>query len=356
VTEPALDGVRDAPRFEVLVDGRELDPEAALDVIEVSVCDAVVGSDCFTVLLNNWDSGRQRLKWLDDRRFREGVEVELRLGYVDSLAPLIVGEVTALEPEFPEGEAPRLRLQGYDRLHRFQRGRKTRTFTNVKDSEIAERIARELGLAANVQDSGVVHEYVLQHNRTDVDFLCERARRIHYEVRVEGRTLSFRETANARSEVVSLEYGFTLRSFYPRLTTLGQVSEVVVRGWNPKTKEPIAERARRGDETTTMGGSELGVAAAERAFFATEAAIVERPVASAGEALQMARGKFREMALGFVTGEATAIGDPVIRAGTVVELTNLGERFSGLYYVTSSEHRVDAMGYVTTCTVERNAA
>ncbi len=356
MTEPALSGVRDAPRYKVLLDGRELEPEAALDVIEVSVRDAVVGSDLFTVMINAWDSTRQELKWLDDPRFREGVELELQLGYVDAMSPRMTGEIAALEPEFPEGEAPRLRLLGYDRLHRFQRGRKTRSFTHVKDSEIAERIARELGLRADVQDSQVVHEYVLQQNQTDVDFLCQRARRIRYEVTVEDRTLSFHETTNARAEVLTLEYGFTLKSFYPRLTTVGQVSEVEVRGWDPKTKEAIVAQARSGDELTTMGGSALGVVAAENAFFATTAAIVERPVASAGEALQMARARFREMALGFVTGELTAIGDPALRAGTVVKLTGLGPRFSGPYYVIASEHRVDAMGYITTCTVERNAA
>jgi uncharacterized protein len=129
-----------------------------------------------------------------------------------------------------------------------------------------------------------------------------------------------------------------------------------VQGWNPKTREAIAGTARAGDETTLMAGSTLGVKLSERAFFATAAPITDRPVASAGEATQMARARFNDMAMDFVTGEGKATGDPAIRAGSVVELTGLGKRFSGLYYVTCSNHVVGAAGYVTTFTVARNAA
>jgi phage protein D len=61
------------------------------------------------------------------------------------------------------------------------------------------------------------------------------------------------------------------------------------------------------------------------------------------------------MIVDFITGEGTAIGNTDIRAGRVIELRKLGQRFSGLYYVTSSTHRVDQNGYITQFTVERNA-
>jgi uncharacterized protein len=353
--DPALAEVRDSPGFKVLVDGQALPDEAHLDILEVGVADHVEGADMFTLRFNNWDSGKQELKWSERDLLREGVEIEVRIGYVDALASAVVGEVTALEPEFHAGEAPSLTVRGYDRLHRFRRGKKTRTFTNVKDSEVAEQIARDLQLKAEVDDSQVVHDYLLQNNRTDVDFLRERARRIRFELRVEDKTLFFRKAANDRGKVVTLEYGFSLQCFYPRLNTLRQVSEVAVQGWSPKTREALSGTARAGDETTTMGGATLGARLAERAFFAAAEAVVDRPVASAGEASQMAKARFNDLAMEFVTGEGKATGDPGIRAGSVVELAGLGKRFSGLYYVCSSDHRVGAAGYTTDFTVARDA-
>jgi uncharacterized protein len=133
------------------------------------------------------------------------------------------------------------------------------------------------------------------------------------------------------------------------------VSEVVVQGWDPKTKEAIVGQARPGDEVSKMQGAQLGATITEQAFFATQSFIVNTPVFSEGEATQIAKGKFNDLVIDFISGEGTAIGNTDIRAGRVVELLKLGQRFSGLYYVTSSTHCVNQSGYITRFTVARNA-
>lgn len=355
MADPIFDQPRNIPGFKVLAGGRALPDETMLDILTVQVCTYVEGASMFTVAFNNWHSREQDFKWIDVDLLSEGTELDVQVGFVDEFSTLIVGEVTAIEPEFPVDGTPILNIHGYDRLHRFRRGRKTRSFTNMKDSDVAEQIARDLQLRAQVEDTQVTHDYLLQHNQTDIDFLLERARRIRYEVTVRDKTLHFRKAANHQSEVITLQYGHTLQSFYPRLSTMQQVSEVVVQGWNPKTKKAIVARARTGDEVSTMNGTALGATVSEQAFFATESVIVDTPVFSEGEALQIAKGKFNDMSVAFITGEGTTIGDTRIRAGEVVALEGLGERFSGLYYVTSATHTINQSGYTTTFTVERNA-
>jgi phage protein D len=353
--EPAFKQVRIVPDYKVFLDGRELPLEVHVDVLDVTVSDYVTGASWFCVNMNNWHSERQEYKYSDGPRFKEGVKLEVALGYDGRIVSLIKGEVTTLEPEFGQDEAPTLKVQGYDSLHRFRRGRKTKSYLQLKDSDIARQIASNLGLSAQVEDTQVTHEYILQDNLTDIDFLLERARRIRYELVIENGTMHFRKAANDKSEVVSLQYGFTLRSFYPRLSTISQVSEVLVQGWDAKAKKAITGRARSGDEVSKMGGRQLGASITEAAFFATKNIIVDKPVFSEGEANQIARGKFNDMAVEFITGEGTAIGNGDIRAGKVVELLKLGQRFSGLYYVTSATHTIDSSGYTTKFTVERNA-
>jgi Bacteriophage probable baseplate hub protein len=355
MAEPALQTERSAPSFKIFADGSELPLETALDVHEVKVSDYVEGAGAFTLAFNNWDAERQEFKSIGVSKLTEGTEVDVRAGFNDGVNSLMIGEVTSLEPEFTENQAPMMKVHGYDRLHRFRRGRKTRSFLEMKDSDIAQQIAGELQLGADAEDSQITHEYVLQSNQSDIDFLLERARRINYEVVVKDKTLFFRKAANDKSKVVSIEYGLTLKSFFPRLSTMKQVSEVVVQGWNHKTKEAIVGRAQQGDELSKMNGQKLGVAISESAFAAATNIVVDKPVFSQGEANQMAKGLFNEMTVDFITGEGSAIGNTDIRAGQVVELLKLGERFSGPYYVTSSTHIIDRKGYVTRFTVARNA-
>ena len=311
------------PQFKVFINGRELQVEVAVDIMSVTVSQYTEGADVFTIELNNWHSDRQEYKWSDNDQFAVGLEVEIKMGYFDNIQSLIKGEITAIEPEFHAEKAPTLKVQGYDRLHRFRRGRKTRSFIEVKDSQVAEQIARELKLQAQIEDTQIVQPYLLQNNQTNIDFLLERARRIRYEVDVQNRTLIFRAVANNRGKAITLVFKDKLKSFYPRLTTLGQVSEVIVRSWDPKTKKAIVGRARAGDETSKMGGAKTGPVLTESAFGATQTVVVDKYLFTQTEAEQIAKARYNEIALDFITGEGTAIGQPDLRAGEVVELARL---------------------------------
>lgn len=343
------------PHYKIMVNGSQLPDEVFVDVLSVTVSQYIAGSDVFTIELNNWHSDRQDYKWLDNSQFEIGSEIEIKLGYIDNIKSLIKGEVTAIEPEFQAEMAPTLKVQGYDRLHRFRRGRKTRSFLEAKDSQIAEQMARELKLQAQTVDTQVIHPYLFQNNQTNIDFLLERARRIRYEVDVENRTLIFRPAANDHGKNVSLAFGEKLKSFFPRLTTLGQVSEVVVQGWNPTKKEAIKGQARAGDEITKMQGTKTGTVVTENAFGAATTVIADKYIFSQTEAEQIAKAKYNEMILEFITGEGKAIGNPELKAGEVIELTRLGKRFSGSYYLTAVTHVINQTGYLTNFCVQRNA-
>jgi len=356
MAEPIEGKERSIPDIKVRVNGTDLPPEIDADIIEVSVCDHVSGASWFCVNFSIWDSNQQEFKYIDEQRFKEGAKLEIGLGYDEStVVALIKGEVTTLEPEFNEDGGPTLKVEGYDSLHRFRRGKKTKSYLNQKDSDIARKIASELGLGAEVEDTGIQHDYLLQNNLSDIDFLLERARRIRYELTIEDGKLVFRKAANNKDKAVTLELGLTLRSFYPRLSTVSQVSEVIVQGWDMKTKQAIKGQARSGDAVSKMGGAQLGASITESAFFAAKNIIIHKPIFSEGEANQIAKGEFNEMAVDFITGEGTAIGNIDVRAGKVVELLGLGTRFSGFYYVTSATHIIDESGYSTKFTVERNS-
>lgn len=345
-----------APEVRLRVAGQDVPLEAEADVIEVSVLQDVSAPGMFAVRLMNWDLEKLQFTWSDDPLFAEGGEVEVLMGYAGELEPVFVGEVTGLEPEFRADETPTVTVRGYDRGHRLLRGRKTRSFTQVKDSDIAAQIAQEAGLTAEAEDTSITLEYVLQHNQTDFEFLEARARRIGFEVRVEGKTLKFRPRPSDESEVLTLHLEEDLLEFCPRLSTVGLAGSVEVRGWSPKDKEALLGTAAAADAGSTMGGRTGGLDVADKAFDAAVAASVDRPVLDQGEADQIAAGRIREMALSYVTGEGVAAGRADLKAGTVVKIEGCGQRFSGLYYLASVCHTyTPKRGYRTAFTVRRSA-
>jgi uncharacterized protein len=155
--------------------------------------------------------------------FGIGQEVVIQMDSESKIqTPTLVGEIAGLEPEFRSDGFLGLTVWGYDRLHHLQRSQKTRSYTRLKDSQIATNIAAEAGLIVQVKDSEVIHDYLLQANQTDLAFLQERAQLIHYAMFVEDKTLFFQPIDSTASPSSTLTLGKDLLEFYPRLSSVSQ--------------------------------------------------------------------------------------------------------------------------------------
>ncbi|NER38966.1 MAG: phage late control D family protein [Oscillatoria sp. SIO1A7] len=347
------------PEIKILIKERPLPIEAELAVLSLRVLQDLEAPAMFELKLNSWDTLKSEITWLDDELLEIGNTVEVQIGYrnnknsKDNLKKILIGEITGLEPEFSEESSPSAIARGYDLLHRLVRGRKTRSFTNMKDSSIASQIAREHNLGDRVKDSNVKLDYVLQANQTDLEFLLKRARLIGYELFVEGKDLYFQPPQNNETEVLTLEWGQGIIEFYFNLSTMSQVDMVEVYSWNPQQKKALIGKA---NQTEKMQGSKSGPDKTKKAFGKSTYSIVKEPVYTQEEADKVAKGQFNDMALDYITGEGTCVGHPELRAGKTIEIKGVGKRFSGLYYVTYANHLYsEESGYCTEISVRRNA-
>lgn len=344
------------PAFSVSVNGAALPGAVLAQVLGVSVDEEAGLPSMFTLELPGGERNDAPAN-IDGDLFAVGGAVEVKLGQPDALDTLFSGEITGLEPSFLSNTRPVLVVRGYDRRHRLHRRRATRTFLQQKDSDIAATIVQEVGLTPQVTDSQVVHDYLLQANQTDMEFLQERARRIAYEMVVDGQTLFFRPVQNAESDVLTLTPADDLREFYPRLSTMDQPTTVEVRAWSPKDKTAFVSDAQAGDEVSTMSGQQTGAALAGGAFGAGPAPITSIPVFSQAEGDQIARAAFNRAILGLISGEGVCRGRTDLRAGKVIKIDKVGQRFSGRYYVHSVSHRyTPSSPYQTRFIVRRNAS
>ncbi len=355
-----------APSFNIVVKGKELRHGVTIDVLSVRVTETVNQADSFSFTLRDRHAeperlfaGGDKLKWMDSDLFDEGNEVEIHMGYVDELQLLLRGEVTAVSSSFPASGQPSLQVQGYSLFHRLQRGRIRRPFESATDSGIAQEIARAVDLDAEVDDTSVEHPLVSPTGETYATFLLQRARRIGYEVTVKDRTLYFQRPRYmaGTSPALTLEWGRGLISFNPRLSTHNMPTQVTVRGMQTaqgRGKEPLVGTAQAGDEQVALG-DESGTSITQRVFGENHVLVEDHNITSAEEATQRARAHLEDRSMEFITGRGACIGNPLLRARTVIELKGLGKRFSGRYYVTSTTHVMGSSGYRTDFEVKRNA-
>jgi phage protein D len=249
---------------------------------------------------------------------------------------LITGEVTALEPEFGQGMIAELVVRGYDCSHRLYRVRNSKTYLNVKDSDLAGQFADKVGLDAQVEPTPTVYDHIYQYNQSDLQFLQQRAWRIGYECFVEGRTLYFRKP-NTRQPAATIAWGQDLLSFRPRLTIAEQVAETQVKGWDVQRKTPIIGRAQSGSLYPKLEGQTNGVQAAGD-FGDSRMVIVDQAVVSQAEADILAAARQNELSGAYIEADGEAFRRPDIQAGRTITIKGLGERLSGDYLVTRATH------------------
>lgn len=347
------------PSVDLLVSGSAVSASVLRYVEDVVVDDSVELPSMFAFTVATADvAPQQPATWVDNQDlFAMGKAVEIKMSDGSRLTSLIVGEITALEAEFSVSRVPLLKVRGYDRGHRLQRGRKTRTFVQKKDSDIASQIGGEAQLNVQATDSGTTLDYLMQANQTDWDFLTERARHINYEVVVRDKTMLFRPVANDQSAVLNLGTENDLLEFNARMSSSGQATGVRVQGWSAKEKQASFAVSKTGDENSAMGGKSSGAAIAQSAFGDSVELFVDRPFASQAEADQMAKARFNAVALQWITAEGVCRGRTDVRAGKVITIDGVGKRFGGQYYVTSAVHRYTTVdGYLTEFTARRNAS
>lgn len=345
------------PAFEVKLDGRPPGSEVIRDIVSVSYKDNVQEIDSFDITINNWDAQTRAFKYSDSDLFNPGKRLELSMGYRGALRTMLKGEITSLRPSFPSSGGSTLTISGLNVLQRLRTQQESHTYVGCTDSEIAEEIGQRLRVDVEAAHAGSepTFDYLIQDNQYDIIFLMERARRAGYDLFVEERNeggltrtvLMYRASTTVHESTYRLTYGKTLIEFNPELTTAQQVSKVTVRGWDPVNKVKINYTATRAELATKGVGAAGGQAAIDASIDAKAEIIASKPVESEAEAQQVALQVLEGIAKEMVKGTGSVVGLPDIRAGTVLEIDGVGERFSGRYFVTTTTHAIGDNGYTT---------
>jgi uncharacterized protein len=365
--EPGLPTDYYAPDFRLDIEGQELDEQSKGDVLEIKVVMDLENMTSSQFTINNWDDSTFALKYSDKATFDVGNRVHVQLGYAGRLRSMMRGQVSTLAPSFPESGQPSIDVSVLDGMLKL-RDRKpaegeTKKYVNMADWQIAKAIATRNGMRPVVTEDGEQHTEVVQKNQDDATFLMERAKRIDFDCFVltdadtGDDTLNFVRPTDARDsrpvQVYEFVWGESLISFTPVLTLSRQVASVTVKGWDPRTKEPITATAKPSDLPGSAGGGTSGPKAVEDTLGGKEEVVVDAPIQSEQEARELAISILRERAYEFVTGSGRAIGIPDLRPGDNVQLSELGRRFSGQYYVKKVEHTLGNGGYFTEFDVRR---
>lgn len=337
--------------------GNPLMAQLMNDILQISVEESLHLPGMFTIVIkNDYLPGRSSEQlWKYEKLLEIGKKVKISFRSGSTAAPeykqpregaLIEGEITAIEAHFTkESQAPVI-VRGYDTSHRLHRGRYNRSFLNMTDSDIVKRVAQEAGLRiGTIDSSGNPHDYVFQQNQTNMQFLRERASRCGFELFVRDGKLHFRKPQK-NEETQELKWLENLHSFRVRTSTSEQVEAVEVRGWDFTKKEKIVSTANAAKSVITRTEEQKAEKSGKTYSGKSKMIVVNQPVFNKAEADSISQAVYDELTGEAIVADATANGNPKIRAGSMITLKEMG-RYSGKYYVTETRHLYQKRVYST---------
>jgi phage protein D/phage baseplate assembly protein gpV len=278
--------------------------------------------------------------------------------------PLMEGEVTAVEVDL-DTTGTVTEIRGQDVAHRLYRGRRVVAYPGMGLAEIVRKVAQRAGLPVgkidNVPGAGAgKDDQITQNNVSDWDFLAYQAALVGAHVSVEEGKLCFTmpekpsgapdSKAKATTNPLALEVHRNLLSLHATVRATGQVPSVEARGWDMEHKQPVTATATPSTAGTEVPGAEPTKLAS---VFQAPPMLSADPVWQSAEMVKaVATSMADQLGAGAVELEGVAKGNPKLKAGTAVALTNIGEPFAGKYTLTQARHVFDRdNGYTTAFTV-----
>jgi phage protein D len=344
-----------AARPKFTLDGQE---QAALaeGLLAMQVEETSAGLYRCEATFANWGpkDGTTGFLYFDRQVLDFGKKLRIDAGGGVGAGQIFEGRVTALEGRYLRERPHELQLFAEDRLQDLRMTRRTRTFEDMTDADLFNKVASQHGLSANIDVTGPKHKVLAQLNQSDLAFVRERARAVDAEVWVAADALSVKARSRRNTGDVTLTFGKGLLECSVNADLAGQVSGFAVTGWDTSSKEAISYRATDTALGGELNGDDGGSSVLTAKLGTRDQQIVHLVPFTSTEAQALAETEYRRSARRFVTVIGLAEGDARLRVGAKLTLAGLGPLFDGKFYVTRARQMFDGRtGYRTQFSAER---
>jgi phage protein D len=331
-----------AARPAILVSGS--DQGVSTNLLNLTVEEAISGPARCEIILNNWSSTASvGFLYLDRAIIDFSKDIEVLFSNI----PIFKGRISAIEAIFPEDLPPQLLISAEDRMQDLGRSPNSRIFNDVTLTDVFAAIAGDHGLAAELDFHGPHLSIVAQLNESDLTFITRLSEQYNLRVRVFDRTLTVRSRQGIGS-AINLTLGRNLRSFRVQADLAEQHSRLTVSGWNVRAKETIHQETTDVIIQSELNGGDGG-ASILRSAFGDYKELLSVEQTDDEQAMALSQAAFLQQARRFVTGSGITDGNPKLRAGGFVKISNLGgNMFDGRYALAHVCHCFDhTSGYTT---------
>lgn len=323
--------------FEILLGGKPI--KDTVEVLSIKTINTVgrTPEAIIEFLLPSGKGGNNPFALSEDKNYRPGAAIEIKLGYNTKNKTIFKGIALGHGVKAKRDSRPIVQLRCGVKVDKLTVGTKTKAFSKKKDSEIIEAILLKAGLEKSVEATGYEHPQLLQIRQTDWGFITERAAANGLIVYLEDEKVQVKKPAVSGTVELEVSFGGGVFEFEGDIDASWQFPSATAKGWDFATgKETEGGSAEpRLNKQGNISGKKLSEALGlEPATFSStipEEASVLKTFASA---------TLLQSRLSAQRGRIVFIGKASPTLNTLIEIKGFGDRFNGNALITSVRHQV----------------
>ena len=288
------------------------------------------------IVIRDGDMPNGTLPISDAATFAPGATVSVSAGFGDEKSHLFSGVVVRHGIRIDGNNESRLIIQCRDLAMKMTIGRSNANFVDSTDGDVMSTLIGAHGLSANVGATTGTYGELVQFYSSDWDFLLARAEFNGMLVDVEDGTVNVLAPEANGSPAFGVTWGLDLYEFDADIDARLQYESVRATAWDPATQAIVQGEAAKPQAFNQQGnltGSTLAKVVG-LPVWQMQTATTQDPQMLGGwaKAVQM------RAALARIRGHLRCNGTALAKPGVLVNVANVGKRFSGAVYATAVEH------------------
>ena len=334
---PRVDG-DNTVRISVFSDGQKIDETYRL--ISASIRRKINTIPYARLVLKDGDIASGDFPISDSDDFKPGKELKINVGYGNEEDTVFEGIIIKHGLKITGDNATRLIVEARDKAVKMTIGRKNANFVDSKDSDLIKKlIGGYSGLTADVKATDVEYKELVQYYCSDWDFMLSRAEVNGFWVIVEDAKVSVQSPQTKASPELEVGYGDELIDFQAEMDARSQLAGVTGTSWDLKDQKIVQKDGSKpslndqGDITSADLSKVIGLDS-----FGIQSGA---PVESAG-LKGWADAQMLKSGLSKIRGRMKFQGSAKARPGILIELKQVGNRFSGKALISAVTHEVTA--------------
>jgi Rhs element Vgr protein len=301
------------------------------------------------LVLKDGQAEAERFPLSRSDRFEPGKRIEIMAGYGSESEIVHSGVVIRHSLKIVPDATPQLIVETADPLLKMTLSRNSALSAQTTDKAlISALVAAGGGTVGANEAKASEHEALIQFHSSDWDLMLLRAEASGCLVYVDDAKVDV-VAPKLKAPVLALEYGDDIIAFDATVDAPSQIAAGAAKSRSWSHAEQALKEAG-GSAPSLEGPGNFSSATLAKSFSVATA------MQQSGAAIDDARlgewstAALLRAALARVQGTAKFQGSPLVRPGTTVTLSGMGERFDGDAYVTGVRHHLQESRWLTTAT------